>query len=79
MPADFARDNGLDVETPLMLIHPDGIDVPTEIRLDLNQGGYRSRVHDWPVFTHINGMEIGRTCVFEYNQNTQSLILLEII
>ncbi|XP_076934857.1 uncharacterized protein LOC143601293 [Bidens hawaiensis] len=36
LPIEFARNNNLDVETDLMLTNPNGVDVETEIAIELN-------------------------------------------
>ncbi|XP_076926377.1 uncharacterized protein LOC143589524 [Bidens hawaiensis] len=75
LPVQFARDNGLDKETRLVLINPNGEDVMTRIHIEYNHGNYKFRVHDWPEFVRLNSLELGKKCLLEYNRPTHSLIM----
>ncbi|XP_076906421.1 thylakoidal processing peptidase 1, chloroplastic-like [Bidens hawaiensis] len=75
LPVQFARDNGLDKETRLVLINSNGEDVMTRIHIEYNHGNYKFRVHDWPKFVRLNSLDLGKKCVLEYNRPTHSLIL----
>ncbi|XP_076918409.1 uncharacterized protein LOC143578824 [Bidens hawaiensis] len=79
LPVEFARNNNLDVETDLGLINPNGVDVSTEIAIELNGYIERYRVRHWTNFVRSNGLQIGTLAVFEYNEATHSLILTDVL
>ncbi|XP_076923683.1 B3 domain-containing protein REM14-like [Bidens hawaiensis] len=57
LPVEFARNNNLDVETYLVLINPNGVDVSTGIAIELNGINERYSVRHWTTFVRSNGLQ----------------------
>ncbi|XP_076882563.1 uncharacterized protein LOC143531060 [Bidens hawaiensis] len=79
LPVEFARNNNLNVETDLVLINPNGVDISTETAIELNGINERYRVRHWLSFVRSNGLQFGTMVVFVYNVATHSLILTDVM